>query len=367
MTGRPGVYKLVSACDLSRFVQRCSVRSVRSISLVLACVAGTSVSSPAWGGHVCDDPPAGPDPIVQLQKQIAELEAQLEAARAELARAQALESSSAAEPAGGEPVQASEEPAPAVQAAEPAEAQEAAPHPPEQAGSDPASVPVERSAFAQWLASWKSRIEIGLNGTEGNRTRQSLRIALSSNRKTSSMDTKLSTTFRLTTQEGQRSENRLEINGRNDWLQGDSPLRYFIQGKVEFDEFQAWDIRASSFGGLGYDIIKSEKTTLIGRGGLGGSKRFGDVDDDVRVEAFLAGDLTYKISDQQKLKAEVEYLPDTDGWRAYRLNSNASWEIKIDPESDLFMRVGIASRFDSDPGHAKSTDVDYFVNLGWTF
>ncbi|GAB4382909.1 MAG: hypothetical protein Kow0022_01500 [Phycisphaerales bacterium] len=330
-------------------------------------MAGTGACSLALGAHVCDEPPAGPDPIVQLQKQIAELEAQLAEARAELARVQALESTSAAEPAGGEPVQAPAEPAPALQADEPAEAQETAPHLPEQAGSDPASIPVQRSAIAQWLASWKSRIEIGLNGTEGNRTRQSLRIALSSNRKTSSTDTKLSTDFRLTSQEGRRSENRLEISGRNDWLQGDSRLRYFIQGKIEFDEFKAWDVLASSFGGLGYDIIKSDKTTLIGRGGLGGSKRFGDVDDDVRVEAFLSGDLTYKISDQQKLKAEIEYLPDTEGWRAYRLNSNASWEIKIDPESDLFMRVGIASRFDSDPGRAKSTDVDYFVNLGWTF
>lgn len=334
------------------------MQGCRPITWVAAWIAATSVSAFAWS----EDASGPSDQAAQLQQQIAELEAQLEAAKAKLAEMQA----ETAGPVANQAPADSKENLPPDESL-PIQTPEAEPEASGQAGSDPASIPTERGAFAEWLASWKSRIEIGLNGAEGNSSRQSLRFGFSTDRKSSAIETKLSTNYRLTTQSGVRSENRLEMNGRNDWLQGESPLRYFVQGKVEFDEFQAWDARASGFGGLGYDIIKDDTTTLVGRGGFGGSKRFGSIDDDFRAEAFLAGDITHKLSEAQKLKAGLEYLPDADGWRAYRLNSNASWEMKIDPESELFLRVGVATRYDSDPGSAKTTDVDYFVNLGWAF
>lgn len=369
----PNVEKLVSTCGYTGKVQRCGVQGRRSITWVAAGIAATTVSAFAFGGGVQEPS----DQAEALQQQIAELEAKLAQAKAQLEALQQDPPPAAAadgsEAGGGEagpsqpPVDAAGEtpmptPAPEVVAVVPPVPTDGS------APGDPSSVPTDRGAFARWLSSWKSRIEVGVNGAEGNSTRQSLRLGFATNRKTEKIETKLSSTYKLTQNNGERSENRLQIDGRNDWLQGgDSHLRYFVTGTLEFDEFQAWDARASGFGGLGYEIIKTDKTTLLGRGGFGGSQRFGGTDDEFRAEAFLAGDLSHKINDAQKLTAALEYLPDTDGWSEYRLNGNASWEMRIDPDSELFLRVGVATRYDSDPGSAKTTDVDYFVNLGWAF
>lgn len=313
-----------------------------SVAAWIAVGCGTALGQS--GGPASDSS----DQAEQLRQRIAALESELAEARAQL---ESLERQTP-EPAVSEPV-AAEPPAATVPAGVPA---------------SPGLVEGAKPALPSWLTGWKSRIEVGFNGAEGNSTRQSLRLVFKSDRKTERHETHFGSLYKLTTQEAERSENRLVLDARNDWLQaGESPVRYFIKGTLEFDEFQAWDARASGFGGVGYEILKDEKTTLLGRGGFGGSKRFGGTNDEFRAEAFVSADLAHQLSDDQKLTAGVEYLPDTDGWREYRLNADASWEVRIDPESELYLRVGVATRYDSDPGRAESTDLDYFVNLGWTF
>lgn len=310
-----------------------------------------------------DSPQSGPNRDA-LRQRIAELEARLAEARAQLTAAEAEE---------GVPAAARTEPVPIEST--PVEAVADAPLPSsppmlesDQTPGDPGLIPIERPAWASWLRSWKSRIELGLNGNEGNASRHAVRLVFTSDRKSERLEQHFAGNYKLAAQEGGRSENRLVIDARNDWLGANqSPVRYFIKGTLELDEFQAWDARASGFGGLGYDIIQGERTSLVGRGGLGGSQLIGSVEEEFRPEGFVAANLTHKWTDAQKLIAAVEYLPQTDELREFRLNANASWEMRIDPQKDLYLRVGVASRYESDPGEAETTDLDYFLTLGWTF
>jgi putative salt-induced outer membrane protein YdiY len=228
---------------------------------------------------------------------------------------------------------------------------------------------IDGAWLPRFLKQWQSSVELGFNGSDGNAQRQNLRLAFKTNRRSSNLDTTLAGHYRLTADHGRSSQSQLLLDARNDWLLSpESRWRYFATGRYEVDQAAAWEGRVSGFGGVGYQIVRGDKTSLLGRGGLGGSKRLGLDDDELQTEGFLAADLTHAVSERQTLRAAVEYLPDTSEWGDYRLNSNASWEVRIDPKSDLFLRVGVANRFDSAAtGDTNPHDLDYFVNVGWSF
>lgn len=302
------------------------------------------------------------DDAAVLRQKIAELQAELDRTRNELAAVLKSEDpegvEAAATPATDGVPLAAGPPEP-----ETLDAQTADPAP-----VDPPPTDTAGAGLPRWLRDWKSAIEFGLSGSEGNAPRHALRFVYQAHRNTERTETSFSSYFRVTSQESGESLKQFTLDARNDWLNpGTSDLRYFVQGKLEFDDAQEWDHRASGFGGIGYALIKDDKTTLLGRGGFGGSKRAGVEDDEFRAEAFLAAELTHAISERQSLHAGFEYLPNSSAWREYRLNADASWELKIDPESDLYLRLGVANRYDSEPGSARPNDLDYFVNLGWTF
>jgi len=300
---------------------------------------------------------AEPDPATELRDKIAALEAELNAHRAELAAILKAENPETVPvPPAGEPAHAATvEP---VETSIDVELEE-----------EPATEAVEPEHYLPaFLRGWKSSVEFGLNGSAGNTDRQSLRFVFKTRRKTEKIETSFNSLLRMTQQESSDAVRQLTLDGRNDWFNQDiKSLRYFAEGKVELDEAKPWDYRVSGFGGIGYEFIKNEKTSLVGRSGFGGSQRIGIDDDEFRAEAFLAANVSHKLTDQQNIKAAVEYLPDTSTWQEYRLNANAAWEVKIDPESDMYLRMGVANRYDSDPGNARPNDLDYFVNIGWSF
>lgn len=298
-----------------------------------------------------------PDQAQVMRDRIAALEAELTAQRAELAR---LLKTEGVQPDAAIMPTAVVAEAPSIP--EPANPPVVAPEDEPEATSDPVS------QLPSFLLGWKSSVEFGLNGSDGNTSRQALRFVYKTRRKTEKIETSFNSLLRMTSQEKSKSVRQLTLDGRNDWFnQNMKSLRYFAEGKVELDEGQPWDYRVSGFGGIGYDFIKTDKTSLVGRSGFGGSQRVGIADDEFRAEAFLAANVSHQLSEQQKIRAGVEYLPDTSTWSAYRLNTDAAWEVKIDPESEMYLRLGVANRFDSDSGAAKPNDLDYFVNIGWSF
>ena len=117
---------------------------------------------------------------------------------------------------------------------------------------------------------WSGSVELGLNGSEGNSSRVNVRAGLGAERKTEETETTFSFVYTYAKDDGEESENQGQIDLRNDWLLGkDSPWRIYALGRVEYDTFQNWDWRVSAFAGVGYEFIKTDKTTLIGRFGAG--------------------------------------------------------------------------------------------------
>lgn len=235
-----------------------------------------------------------------------------------------------------------------------------------QPGIPPAEKAEDPSSF--W-SGWSGSVEGGLNGSDGNSESLDIRANLNAERKVETMETKLTSQFSFSTNGGEKDKNRWFNEARNDWLFGeDHRWSFFTLGQAEYDDFQDWTWRFSAFAGPGYKVIKNDKTTLNLRAGAGLTKYLGGDRNEIIPEGLLAADIAHQLTERQKLTAGVEYYPSFRALDEFRVVARAGWEILIDPEVNMLLKVGVEDRYDSDPGDEfKKNDIDYFILIGWKF
>ncbi len=234
-----------------------------------------------------------------------------------------------------------------------------------------AGVPVE-SLDEDWrpslLRGWNGSITLGLSGSEGNTESLNFRVDVAGERLTEEIETRLSLSYRYGQDDGDENENRFEARARNDWRFEDSRWRFFVEAAYFHDEFQVWRNAASVFAGPGYEIIRNDRTQLVGRVGVGGRYEDDGPAEGFKPEGLVGLDFSHQITERQRVTARATYFPSFDDFGEFRLENQAAWEILVDPEVNLLLKVGIEHRYDSQPGDDfEENDIDYFITLGWTF
>lgn len=233
------------------------------------------------------------------------------------------------------------------------------------AAPPPPPKPPEPDSF--W-SGWKHSVDVGLNGSEGNSENLSVRGGIKIKRTVAAMETSADAGYIYNSSNGVKDKSRFEANIRNDWLFKETNWGLFAQGKAEYDEFQNWDYRLSTFIGPSYTFIKDDATLLRGRIGAGFTKEFGGDNNAIMPEGLLGFDFEHKFTDRQSVYASGDYLPNFQDINEYRLNGKAGYKIIVDPESKMNLQLGVADRYDSRPGPGtKKNDVEYFVTVGWEF
>jgi putative salt-induced outer membrane protein YdiY len=219
---------------------------------------------------------------------------------------------------------------------------------------------------ATWFTSplWDFGMELGVNGSEGNTQSFSLLASTSLQRKTEGNTFDLGLTYGKTQANGAETQNYALLNSR--WDLNMSP-QWFLYNKdvVEYDEFKAFDLRLVVSGGLGYHFLKNEATTMTGRLGAGVSREFGGPDESWVPEANMGLDFEHQLSARQKVKVSSDYYPAWEDFLDYRLLLNANWEILLDEETNLSLKLGLIDRYDSTPNGREHNDLDYFITLVW--
>lgn len=242
-------------------------------------------------------------------------------------------------PAPAEPAPASTPPTPPAPPPPPAPTPPAAPAP-----ASPAPPPPPEIGF---FDNWTGTVEAGFNTASGNSDRLAARFGLGLRRQTPDTITTINTSYNMGRNNDGISENRGRVDGRNEWIQqSGSGWRYFIAGSGEYERFQPWDWRASVNGGLGYDFIKDDVLTLVGRAGFGGSREYGRLSRGVRAEITPGLDLQWKIDERSKFTAGFDYYRDLDEFDVYRFVLRAAYDVLLDSKSNLSLRVGIEDRYD---------------------
>lgn len=233
----------------------------------------------------------------------------------------------------------------------------------DEAGAGLDAAQIERSFFR----GWKGNVEGGLNGSSGNSDNMSLRFGVAGVRDTRAMKTSASLGYTYATSDGEKTKSRAVFEARNDWnLSGRWVI--FAQGKVEFDEFQDWDWRLSGFVGPGYYFIRNERTNLMGRVGAGLTREIGGSRNEIIPEGLVGFDFDHKLTEREKVFVSAEWLPDLSELWEYRANARAGWEVLIDPEVNMSLKVGVENRYNHNPGpDRKKNDFEYFMVIGWNF
>lgn len=213
---------------------------------------------------------------------------------------------------------------------------------------------------------WDGSFEVALSGSEGNTEEFDVRIGVALERLTSTMETRVNASYLYGTDDGQESENEARLGLINDWLT-DTPWRYFLTGVVDYDEFENWDIRTQAFGGVGYALIDDERTDLLLRAGIGGSREFGGSDNKIRPEALLGFNFEHRFNDDHKVYSTFYWLPEIEDIGPYRFEATAGYEILLDADNNMRFRVGLTDSYDSTPNGAKRNDLDYYAGIVFDF
>ncbi|HYE61296.1 MAG TPA: DUF481 domain-containing protein [Phycisphaerales bacterium] len=229
--------------------------------------------------------------------------------------------------------------------------------------------PPKQESRWPFFSGWTGGVEVGVNGSEGNSQNLNVHAGVNAQRKTERYDTKASLMYLRATADNEVTKNRFEANAQNDWIFAKgSRWRYFLKGTYEYDDFQDWQHRVTITNGIGYAFIENQRTTLIGRAGVGVRRDFGGEDNRWHPEGLLGADLSHKLTERQQLTASVELYPDFLDLNHYRAKAKVGWEILVDPETKMSLKIGIENRYDSNPGgDKKRNDLDYFALLVWSF
>lgn len=215
---------------------------------------------------------------------------------------------------------------------------------------------------------WSLRIEVGLDGAEGNTERFAGRFGFYADRETDKELFHFQTTYRRATEDGEKTAERFNTQIRNDWKLGDSPWEIFAQVEADVDEFKEYDLRLSGAVGVGYRFIDNENTKLVGRVGPGLAYEFGVEDEEIIPELFTGLDLSHKLSERQFINAYIHYIPDLSDTDNYLVRSGADWEYIMTDDGAMSLKIGFVDRYDNlvEDGVEKN-DLDYYATINYRF
>lgn len=232
----------------------------------------------------------------------------------------------------------------------------------------PVVVPPEAATVTPPPKVWEGSVELGLNGTDGNSKTFNLHTGGKIKRKTDLTILSSELEYLQNSNNSVETANRAFLESRFEYLFANSPWTWFVHNTLEYDEFKAYDLRLGLDTGVGYRWIKSDTTTFTTRLGGGTSREFGSTNERWRPEGLAGLDFEHKLGKRHKFTLTVDYMPDVTAFATYRVNSKAAWQLLLDEEMNLSLKLGVNDRYDSAPtGVSKANDIDYLAMLLWSF
>ena len=220
-----------------------------------------------------------------------------------------------------------------------------------------------------FLKGWNRRLELGLNGAEGNSQNLNFRAGFFADYEDDEDRWLYDMVYRAAKSNGTTTEKKFYAQLTKDWLLPDKDYFYFANGRFDWDDFQDWDTRWSGFGGIGYQFLENEKWNIRGRAGVGGNQEMGGtLGDEFTTEAMLGGEADYTIKDGHAIAFTNYLFPSLEDAADFRNITTLDYIIAIDQDKGIDLKIGLANEHDSStPTTAKKNDFTYYVSLVWGF
>ena len=216
-----------------------------------------------------------------------------------------------------------------------------------------------------FLLGWSRNVSAGASGSDGNSRGFSVNATMGLSRSTDTFRGNFSSAFFFSTQESQTVSNEFFANYQHDFLLGESGFYIFVQGRYQYDDFQAWKNRIASNTGMGYQILKRDKFSIEGELGFGFSRSWGS-ENQWRPEGVVGLVFSWKPLDGHEFSADVTYYPDFSNLPEFRLLANANYIVGITQLDGLSLKFGAKNEYDSNqPGD--NNNLKYYANLVYDF
>jgi putative salt-induced outer membrane protein YdiY len=208
-------------------------------------------------------------------------------------------------------------------------------------------------------------LELGINGSDGNSNVFSLRAGGHVKRITPRWKFDSSLAYNKNHSNGVETQNNGKHDLRLDRILAESPWTLFVLENLIFDEFQSWDLQLSLNTGVGYQLFKTPTLDLLTRVGFGATREFGGLEEDWQPTALLGLDYNHQITKMQKLTGKVDYYPEWEDFRQYRVVSDVGWQVDLDRPKNVSLKFSLIDRYDSTPDGSVPNNLDYAVLMIW--
>lgn len=219
-----------------------------------------------------------------------------------------------------------------------------------------------------FLEDWDASLSLGFSGTQGNSETLSFHSKFDANKKTERDRWIYDASYFYGTDRGRRNRNEFDTELTKDWLFPDSPWFYFAKAGYEYDEFEDWQHRTSTFGGIGYNLFDTDELEVVLRGGAGGTYEINGDSGFTPEALFGASVIRWAMTDNQTLKGSATLYPDLEELSEYRITSSLEWIIKIDHADGLSVKLGLDNEYESSTGgDSKHSDTKYYGAIVFDF
>jgi hypothetical protein len=217
---------------------------------------------------------------------------------------------------------------------------------------------------------WTGGVEMGLNGSQGDVDVLNIRVGANADRKTDANLFHTDFLYTLNRQGDTVNQNQALWNTRDEILFKNTPWSLFSALQLEYDQLRPYDLRVGVYGGVGYKWIDTKETLFKTRAGAGAVREMnlGDSSADRWVpEAVFGFDFNHAFTDRQRFVSSVDAYPSLSQIKHVRVRARAAYEILIDPEHCMVLRLGVQERYDSEPGNGQANALNYFATLMFKF
>ena len=84
-------------------------------------------------------------------------------------------------------------------------------------------------------------------------------------------------------------------------------------------------------------------------------------------EGQVGVDYEYRLTDRTRFTLTGDYYADLEDFDHYRVRVRAAFDILIDPDLNMWLRLGAFNRYDNWAFGSKRNDLDYFMTLLFRF
>ncbi len=229
---------------------------------------------------------------------------------------------------------------------------------------------IERLRNPRLLDLWSGFFDAGIAATRGNSSTTTINIGMDAVRKTSrdKIEATLTSLYATNKTSGVKVTTADAVRGSISYSLNVSQ-RAFAFGFLspEFDKFQQLDLRMVVGGGLGYHVVKSERTSFDLFGGATLNKEFFSNGLHRTSGELLGGEeLVYKLSRSTLLHERLAFYPNLTDTGQYRMNFDTDAVTSINKW--LAFHLTLSDRYLSDPVFgAKPNDLLLTTGIRLTF